>query len=390
MQRITNPNSPLTLLQQRLQYVDKHPERDWLVFTENVPQWPITLSNPKIEQHLITDYSSCNGDIELMDAICRREKLKYGLEIQREHVLVTNGALHGLSLIFQSYYKTGATVLCQAPFLKSTADLLTRYGFNISYFSTNRGEIDIEFLRKACSQQDVRFIYINSPHNPTGDVLSKDCIEQLVQLANEQKVGFILDSVYDSFLFQNDLTYSPLSFSENWEHVYTVNSMSKNYGSPGLRIGWINSSKRNIDLLAGLLEQETIAVCGIAQKQARNVIEFGNTELINRVKETNKLIQQYLIHFKNIEYNIPDGGTQFFIKIPVEDSDLFADYMQLKYGLVLTTSSNYSGIEGSFLRIPMVYPIDTTKRALELLLKGMEDFPSTFLHSYSYANSIKP
>lgn len=386
MQRITNPNSPLTLLQQRLQYVDQHPERDWLVFTENVPQWPFALTNPKIEQHFITDYSSCKGNVDLIDAICLREKQKYGLETQREHVLITNGALHGLSLIFQHYNKTGATVLCQAPVLKSTADLLTRYGFNITYFSTDQGEVDIEFLKKACIQQDVCFIYVNSPHNPTGDVLSKDCIEQLVQLAIEQKVGFILDSVYDSFLFQNDLTYSSLSFSESSEYIYTVNSMSKNYGSPGLRIGWINSSKRNIDLLAGLLEQETIAVCGVAQKQALNLIEFGNTELINTVYETKKLIQQYLLQFKNIEYKIPNGGTQFFIKIPVEDIDLFADYMQLKYGLVLTTGSNYSGIEGSFLRIPMVYPLDITKRALELLLQGMENLPYISGESYSYSN----
>src|SRR5258708_3519605 len=169
MPRVTSPKSPYTFLQQRLQYISRYPEQSWLVFVENVPQWsPSSLAELAPAGSLITGYGPCNGYDDLLASIRDRENNMYCLGLMNDRILVTNGALHGLSLLFRVLHRPGATALCQAPVLGSIADMVANNGYRTVFFSTDAGELDIQTLSRQCTD-DVCLIYINTPHNPTGD-----------------------------------------------------------------------------------------------------------------------------------------------------------------------------------------------------------------------------
>lgn len=364
MRRVTDRDSPYTFLQQRLRYTDQHPDRPWTVFIENVPQWPgDSVRVAPTEQRLLTSYGPCNGSAALIQTIAERERQRYGLTLSDEQVLITNGALHGLYLLFREHYRPGATALCQAPVLGSIADNLQSCGYQISFFDA---QPDLEELRRRCTP-DVRLIYLNSPHNPTGSVCAAPLLEQLVALAQERGIALIVDQVYDDFTFDGAARLSPLMYSDAWDQLYAVNSMSKNYGAPGLRIGWIISAPPNIAALAGRLERECIAVGGSAQAQAQTLIEQGNQPLLAHVEQRRAAIEQRLRQIPQIRFARPQGGTQFFVALPVADVEAFADQLLLDSGLVLATSSNYAGLEGAFVRVPIGYPATTADRAIALL-----------------------
>ncbi|TCP66058.1 beta-methylarginine biosynthesis bifunctional aminotransferase [Baia soyae] len=372
MLRITSQNSPYTLLQQRLQYIALHPDRPFTILIENVPQWDTPIQPVASKQPYICEYAPCNGYDFLLHGLKERDQSKYQSNVQNENILVTNGAMHALSLIFRSLYKPGGIALVQAPVLGNIADILKASGYQMVYFSSDQTEMlgQLEQLYT----DDVRFIYVNTPHNPFGGILSESVVNQLVSFAQDRQVALIADMIYDSYTFEGNLTHSPLVASTDWQHLYTVNSMSKNYGAPGLRIGWITSDAENIKKLSGLCEAECVAISGLSQLQAYDLIQKGNDELVEIIRHRKAYVEQQLTKMENIQYTIPAGGTQFFVKLPVDDIDLFADFVLIAYGLALTTTSNYDGIEGSYIRVPIIHSVEMIEKALELLVKGMEEF----------------
>ncbi|MBU7314576.1 beta-methylarginine biosynthesis bifunctional aminotransferase [Paenibacillus oleatilyticus] len=381
MQRITTSDSPFTLLQQRLQYVSLQQEKPWRVWVENVPQWETQSPTAQFEFPLVSEYAPCEGYPFLLDAIRNRENGMYGLQLEQDQILVTNGALHGLSLIFRSLYRPHAVALCQAPILGSIATILESYGYTIKYFTSHQGELDIERLKAECADPNVSLVYVNTPHNPTGDILSRNTLAQLAELVQRRGINLVADMIYDSLTFDGAQSFTPLAATSVWKNVYAVNSMSKNYGSPGLRIGWVMSDRENIRRMAGFFEQECVAICGIAQKQAQLLLERGNRDLVETIAARKKYIEAKLAAFQGISYMVPRGGTQFYVQLPVDDIDLFADYMLVNYSFAITTISNYQGGTGSYIRVPTVYPIETTEAALELLAEGIKSFSFHYIMS---------
>lgn len=100
------------------------------------------------------------------------------------------------------------------------------------------------------------------------------------------------------------------------------------------------------------------------------------TKIIRNYCETQKVVEDMLSRFEGITYTVPRGGTQFFVELPIEDVDLFADFMLVNYSLAITTCSNYQGVKGSYIRVPTIYPIHTSQAAFRLLEDGIKEFAS--------------
>lgn len=367
---VVDRHSPLSFLQQRLNYT--HQITQPLTFlVENVPQWSKVLHFSPVSSKNITSYANCQGEMSLLEAICQREKQHYDLSVNCTQVLVTNGAFHGISLLTRYLFKPNSRVLCQTPVLDSVEKILRGQGYEIVYFSIDENHNYLDTLQQQM-KAGIQLIYLNTPHNPTGQLISSLEWEQLLKLALEYQINIIADLVYDSFIFNGTTPLNPLALQQNWQNLFVVNSLSKNYGAPGLRIGWIATDVSHIDILTSHLEAECIAVCTESQYQAVELIKQGNNELIEKVKADWLFVQQQLLSFPTIRFTIPAGGTQYFVELPVTDVEAFADFMLLEYGLVLVTSGNYMKSQGSYVRIPLGQPREIITQGIDLLSKGLE------------------
>ena len=377
--RITSIHSPYPLMQQRFSYMYQNPDQTFTSILENVPQWSSSpFSNLEPAFSTIGEYAPLQGDGLLIDAICQRENQKYGTQLKPQHVLVTMGALYGISLILRKFQQPNAIALCQAPLLYNIVDMLPNAGYQTEYFTSHNGQIDIEQLRSRCTD-NVRVIYINTPQNPTGEVCSAETIQQLANLADERGIALIIDIVYDNYVFSDDLSVSLPKILGTSPYVFAANSMSKSFGAPGLRVGWILSMPDNIELLGARLDQECLAVCSPTQHYARQLLETTNvTPLQQAVQEGNQLIRQELKDWSDIQLPDVKAGALFFFELPISDIEAFADFMLVEYGVFFATSDHYGGIGGSYIRIPMGQPASVLKPALALLKEGLQVYRARY------------
>ena len=100
-------------------------------------------------------------------------------------------------------------------------------------------------------------ILLNSPHNPTGAVLSHQRMQEIIDLAEKHDLWILSDEVYDEMLFDGVQFISPLSFPKAEDRVVVVSSISKSHAAPGFRSGWsvgsVEFTKRLLPLAETML-----------------------------------------------------------------------------------------------------------------------------------------
>jgi aspartate aminotransferase len=368
---IVNPNSPYSFLEQRLQYANSKLKKP-VFFSNNTPQW--TKNEFKMMAFgadVLTRYAPSNGMPDLLEAVFSREKFKYNVEIKPTEILITNGALNGISLILRYLYRPRAIALCQAPVLTHIEHILRGCGYEIIYFSINDNVLD-SFPQEVKNR--IEIIFINIPNNPTGEIGSEEIISKLTHFSNIHGAKIIADLVYDEFVFSPSLFCNPLTIQSCWSNTYVVNSVSKGFGMAGARIGWVISDETNIQLLAGMLENEFIAVSSYGQLQAAHIIDQGNDSLLRQVVSDFDDVSAHLLNTSDLHFTKPDGGTQYFVKLPINDVEGFADFMLIEYEVILTTSSNYKGLskeQNSCIRIPLGQPKCARNYSINAINKGL-------------------
>jgi aspartate aminotransferase len=337
-------------------------------YSENVPKWPADVARSATLP--VGSYPPVGGLQELRRAIADREQTRLGLGLTDDNVTITNGAMHALSLIFRLL---NGPVLCQAPLFKTIFDQLTSMAVGASLFGDwPQGRSAIE--RAVQLHGEARIIYINLPNNPTGMVLDQSSVDFLVEFCVRHGKYLIVDMVYDDFVFrQAQLPRAPRS-GEDLNRIFVVNSFSKNYGAPDLRLGWVVSSPQNIRHLNGALERDCITVAGGSQETALGLMRRGNADLVEAVWNGREIVRAMARDHHTLKLQTALCGTQFLWNFGNRNVADFADYLLLHHATLISTSENYAGARRTFIRLPLGYPRKTIQTAIESIRVGFDEW----------------
>jgi aspartate aminotransferase len=375
MNIFNSQNNHVSVLQQRILFAEEYVDSA-VIFAENVPSWrqdsfagKIWLSNFECSR----SYYPSVGSGELAEKIIDHERLKYGVSISLDNVVITAGGMHALSLVFKDVAakKPAGTVLCLDTTFVGVANVIELCGLKVRFVDKHFGNMDLEYIREHLSP-DVCCMYLNSPQNPSGQYITNHLLAKIVDLCDTIDVCLVVDAVYDAYFFDGHIPVSVFDFSRT-NNIYSVCSMSKNFGLPGIRIGWLMSSEENIRRSAFLLENENVSISSISQELANIALEVGNADLFDEVESTRQLVHDYLLAEFG-RFDLPPSGTQMILPLPFDDIERFADYALNSEGLVLCTSSNYRGQRQPFVRLPFSYPKDHTFRALVKLRSAVNSY----------------
>lgn len=379
MNKFVHRRGHISVLQQRILFAESRFEKP-AYLVENFPEWPAQAfaeATQDLQGESAGRYLPSRGSDALVAGILDHEKGKYGLSLAEESVLVTAGGMHALWLAFRDIARRrpGSTVLCLGVTFVGVANLIAMAGMKVRFIDCEPSALTVEEIERRITT-DVSCLYINSPHNPTGEYIDARLMKDIGQLLVDWSLDGVIDAVYDSYFFDGGRPTLPGKVGVA-DHLYFVCSMSKNFGLPGARIGWLISSRRNIEAAINWVENEHVSVSSVSQALATRVLSLGNGPLIASMTE----VRARTLEFLRCEFElqrIPPAGTQMALKLPVDDVEHFADYALNEHELVLATSSNYAGFQADFIRLPFSYLLEHTEPALQRLALAIHTYAHQF------------
>jgi aspartate/methionine/tyrosine aminotransferase len=223
-----------------------------------------------------THYLQSTGLPRLRELIAEKLRTKNGIPVgDVDEVLVTNGGIHALFVMFQGLLEPGDEVVLPDPLWPPTVGhVIAARGTPV--FVPLRESLgwryDLDELRKAVTPR-TRAIYINSPHNPTGGVLTRGDIQAIADLAIERNLWVISDEAYEDVLFEGEHV-SIGSLPGMHERTIPMFTFSKSYAMTGVRLGYLAVKNEQIrDRCKKILLYTTSNVCSIVQHGGIGALE---------------------------------------------------------------------------------------------------------------------
>ncbi|MFF9689073.1 pyridoxal phosphate-dependent aminotransferase [Streptomyces sp. NPDC014623] len=185
------------------------------------------------------------GIPELRSAVAEHQQRHYGLEYDPEaEVLVTTGATEAVAASLLALLEPGDEVIALEPYYDSYAACIAMAGGTRVPVTLRPHEgafrLDLDELRAAVTPR-TRLILLNTPHNPTGTVLTRDELAAVAALACERDLLVVTDEVYEHVVLEGE--HIPLaSFPGMRERTVTISSAGKTFSLTGWKIGWITAS----------------------------------------------------------------------------------------------------------------------------------------------------
>jgi len=301
--------------------------------------------------------------------------------LRPENILVTTGAAEALFLIYTALLNPGDHIVVQHPNYPSHWSIPRALGCRITFlradFDSNYA-IDLERVDSFVSE-GLKILAICNPNNPTGYIFNIEQLKALIKKAEKHNFILLVDEVYRDLTFNGQLP-TAASLSPN---AISIGSVSKAYGLPGLRIGWIATQNQEI-LKSALAIKEHITICNssLTEAIATQILEKKHL-LINRVK--GHILQNYsllktwlLLHNDVLEYVEPKAGV---VCLPRFKTEITIDFYR-----ALAHDYNVFVIPGSCFEMSDKYFRVGFGGKREELEKGLELFDVAINKEVLYGN----
>ena len=201
-------------------------------------------------------YAPGPGVPALRQAIARHQQRHYGLDLDPEtQIVVTTGCTEGVAAALLGLLDEGDEVVVLEPYYDSYVAMIQMAGGVRRPVTLRAPEfrLDTDELRAAVTPR-TRFVLLNSPHNPTGTVLTRGELQAVADVALEHDLVVITDEVYEHLTFpdsEDDHAHVPISTLPGmFERTLTLSSAGKSYSVTGWKIGWASGPA---DLVSALL-----------------------------------------------------------------------------------------------------------------------------------------
>ena len=183
-------------------------------------------------------YPPGHGTPELLDAVIGHQRRHYGLDLDRSQVVATTGATEAIAAALLGLVDPGDEVVVLEPYYDSYVAMI-QFAGGVRRPVTLRApdfRLDAAALEAAVSER-TRLILLNTPHNPTGTVLSREELDAVARVAVAHDLVVVTDEVYEHLTF--DAQHVPLATLPGmFERTVTISSVGKTFSLTGWKVGW--------------------------------------------------------------------------------------------------------------------------------------------------------
>ena len=299
-------------------------------------------------QHVWLGYTESLGSPTL-----RKEISKVYETIQPEEILVHTGAEEAIFLFMQAVLNQGDHVIVHSPCYQSLTEVAKGIGCDVTPWlarEENNWALDLDELKKLL-RPTTKLIVINTPHNPTGYLMSRADFDSLNRFAQEKDLLLFLDEVYRESEYDPSMRLP--SACDMGEHAIALGVTSKTYGLAGLRIGWIATKKKKIyQDMASLKDYTTI--CNSAPSEFLAEVAMRNRhKLIERnlgiIRSNLEVMDDFILrHSSLFNWIRPQAGSMGFPKLLRGNIEDFCDKVVREAGVLLLPGTMYEDTGNHF------------------------------------------
>jgi aspartate/methionine/tyrosine aminotransferase len=375
-----------------------HMERTQCLYEKDV-RWNLSESGVeplKVEELLGGDFDSeallgqslkypeSNGS-----ALLRERIALYYPGARTENVLVTTGCSEAnYTTLWSLLEKSGRAAVMLPNYLQSWG-LARGYAERVDAYHLGetrerpgrRWALDVESLERAVTKK-TRVVMVTNPNNPTGAVLTEAEMDAIVRAARRVGAWIVSDEVYRGAELGRD-TPSPTFWGRS-ARVIVTGGLSKAFGLPGLRIGWIVAPPKTTERLWAYQDYTTLTPTMLSDRLARAALEPARREAI--LERTRAILRRQLppverwiaSHGDRLDHVSPVAGAIVFVRYhyPIGSVELF-DRLRLEKSVLVTPGAHF-GV-GRYVRIGYGYDADKTLQGLrrvDELLESLSRRPS--------------
>lgn len=327
-----------------------------------------------------TFYTHQRGIPELRRAIGRYYKRLRGLDVAQEQIFVTGSGMQAIQIAVQMIAGAGDEIVIPSPAWPNCAAALELLGARpvpVPFdFTGAAWRLSIDAVLAACTP-NTRALYINSPANPTGWVMSAAERDRLLDFARERGLWIIADEVYERFSYDEaGPAPSFLDVARPDDRLLVVNTFSKNWCMTGWRIGWLVAPEELGRTIENLIQYNTSGVAAFMQRAGIVAIDCGEdfaAEQIARAKAGRDLICSRLAASNRIRFARPQGAFYLLLAIDGhEDTDALALRLIDEAGIGLAPGTAFGMGCRRFMRLCFARSSDSLSEAASRLLHWVE------------------
>jgi len=314
----------------------------------------------------ITRYTHSQGTYDIRTNICNYYKRKYNVSISPEKVIVTTGSSPGLLLILLALLRKNDEVIIQDPGYACYPNFISFFEGKPIYIKSYEEEgyiFSIKRIKKATTKR-TRAILINSPANPTGNVLSEQNIKEIVDLG----IPIISDEIYHSFNYiGNDHTI--LEFTEN---AFVLNGFSKRYAMTGWRLGFIIVPENFVRPIQKLQQNFFICPNAFVQIGGISALTKADNDVQMMKREYAKRRDFILDELKKNDFELkyrPNGAYYILLNMRkhTKDSYKFALEILEKAKVAVAPGIDFGPSAEGFIRLSYANSIDAIREGIKRL-----------------------
>ncbi len=266
-------------------------------------------------------YTAVGGVPELKQAIAAQLTRDTGARYAPDQVVASPGGKFSLYLTFLSLLNEGDEILMPSPCWVSYPEMARLAGGVPVPVETKEEELFTltpEAIERAITPR-TKVLLLNSPSNPTGQIVPPEFIEAIGRLAEKHGLWCVSDEIYNHLVFGDARHKSIASVSEYCrDHTVVVNGASKTFAMTGWRMGWIGSTVKMAKAIENMQSQTCSNPCTIAQ--AATVAALNGPmehvqEMIAEFEARRGLIHQLLNELPGVKCSLPQGAFYAFPNI---------------------------------------------------------------------------
>ncbi len=328
------------------------------------------VESKELFEHLSLDYTESPGH-----PLLRKEIASLYSQIDADQVLTFAGAEEGIYCVMRTLIDPRDHVIVIDPCYQSLKTLPEAFGADVTEISLDpeKGwKLSLDEVRRAFLPH-TKLLVLNYPHNPTGSLLDKAVFYGLIELARERGTYIFCDEVY-RYLEIDERDRLP-SIADSYERGIALNVMTKSFGLPGLRIGWIATQAADFLQAVGSYKLYT-SICNSAPSEILALIALrAKDQILKRNREIMlgnlELLDAFFKRHSNLfSWKRPQSGTIGLVKLLLPLSvEEFTERLVQTVGVLIMPGSLF-GLSGNFFRIGfgkknMVHVVDRFEQFLD-------------------------